>query len=118
VRVIRRGDRANLVALRPPHLAVERPTATQAWVWNIRANPLVRLRIRGGAFDGIAWEITEDAELEQARSAICDPVFPSDYGECALHLRGLPTRTKVQELHRYWFETGIPVVIDLKETTP
>ena len=73
---------------------------------------------RGGTFDGIAWEITEGAELEQARSAICDPVFPSDYGECALHLRGLPTRTKVQELHRYWFETGIPVVIDLKETTP
>ena len=51
----------------------------------------------------------------RARSLICDTVFPNDYGECALHLRGLPTRTKVQELHRYWFETGIPIVIDLKE---
>jgi hypothetical protein len=49
---------------------------------------------------------------------LCETFYLGDYGECALHLRGLPTRTKVQELHRYWFETGIPVVIDLKETTP
>jgi len=36
-----------------------------------------------------------------------------DYGECALHLRGLPTRAKIEELHRYWFDTGIPLVVDL-----
>jgi hypothetical protein len=35
-----------------------------------------------------------------------------------MHLRGLPTRTKVQELHRYWFETEIPIAIDLKELRP
>ena len=46
------GDRAYLVALRLPHIAVANPTATQAWVHNIRANPSVRLRIRGGDFDG------------------------------------------------------------------
>jgi hypothetical protein len=34
---------------------------------------------------------------------------------CALHRRGLPSRTKTKQLHRYWFETGIPVAIDLKE---
>jgi hypothetical protein len=54
-------------------------------------------------------------ERGQARSLLCDTVFPNDYGECALHLRRWPTRTKIQELHRYWFETGIPVAIDLKE---
>jgi hypothetical protein len=53
-----------------------------------------------------------------ARSLICDTVLPNDYGECMLHLRGLPSQTKVQELHRYWFETGIPIVIDLKEIDP
>jgi deazaflavin-dependent oxidoreductase (nitroreductase family) len=116
VRVIQRGDRAYLVALRPPHLAMRHPTAVHAWVHNIRANPNVRLRVRGGDFNGIAREITEIDELEKARSAICDPVYPGDYGECTIHLRGLPSRTKIQELHRYWFETGIPVVIDLKET--
>jgi hypothetical protein len=76
------------------------------------------LRLRGGTFEGIAREITDEDEREQARSALCETFYLGDYGECALHLRGLPTRTKVQELHRYWFETGIPVVIDLKETTP
>jgi len=49
------------------------------------------------------------------RELLCSAVFPTDYGECALHLRGLPARTKVQELHRYWFETGIPIAIDLEE---
>ena len=115
VRVIRRGDRAYLVALRLPHIAVTSPTAVQAWVHNIRANPHVRLKIRGGEFDGVAREITDADERELARELICDTVVPNDYGECALHLRGLPTRTKIQDLHRYWFETGIPIAIDLKE---
>lgn len=118
VRVIQRGDRAYLVALRLPYIAVTSPTAVQAWVHNIRANPNVRLRIRGGDFDGGAREITDAGERERAHELVCDTVFPNDYGECALHLRGLPTRAKVQELHRYWFETGIPIVIDLKEMRP
>jgi deazaflavin-dependent oxidoreductase (nitroreductase family) len=118
VRVIRRSDRAYLVALRLPHIAVANPTAVQAWVHNIRANPNVRLRIRDGDFDGVAREITDPAELERARSALCDSVFLNDYGECALHLRGLPTKAKVQQLHRYWFDTGIPIAIDLRETRP
>ena len=48
IRVVRRGDRAYLVQLRPPELAMTRPTAVSAWVWNIRANSNVKLRIRGG----------------------------------------------------------------------
>jgi deazaflavin-dependent oxidoreductase (nitroreductase family) len=118
VRMLRDGDRVYLVALRLPHIAANNPGAVQAWVHNTRANPAVRVRIRGGDFDGVAREITDADERELARSLICDTVLPNDYGECALHLRGLPTRTKVQELHRYWFETGIPIVIDLKEIRP
>jgi deazaflavin-dependent oxidoreductase (nitroreductase family) len=115
VRVVRGGDRAYLVALHPPHLTLANPAAVQAWVHNIRANPNVRLRIRGGTFDGIAREIADEDERELARAALCETVYLGDYGECALHLRGLPSRTKVQELHQYWFQTGIPIVIDLKE---
>ncbi|MBO0879421.1 MAG: nitroreductase family deazaflavin-dependent oxidoreductase [Mycobacterium sp.] len=114
VRVIRHGDQAYLVALRPPHLAVTRPDVVHAWVRNIRANPTVRLRIPGGTFDGVAREITDSAELQLARELICDTVNATDYCECTLHLRGVPTRTKIQEMHRYWFDTGIPVVIGLK----
>jgi hypothetical protein len=72
----------------------------------------------GGTFGGIAREIAHPAELARAPSALCDAVFALDFWECVLHLRGLPTTTKVQQLHRYWFETGIPVAIDLKENQP
>jgi deazaflavin-dependent oxidoreductase (nitroreductase family) len=114
VRVIRRDDRAYLVQLRPPTLAMTRPSSTAGWLWNIRANPSVRLRIRGGTFAGVARELEEPAELEQAREALCETVNLFDYGECDLHLRGLPTRAKIKELHRYWFDTGVPLVVELR----
>ena len=113
IRVIRRGNKAYIVSLRPPELAMVRPSAVAAWVWNIRSNPNVTLRIRGGTFEGLARELTDQLELAEARAAFCEKVNLSDYGECALHLRGLPTHTKIEELHRYWFDTGIPLVVDL-----
>jgi len=113
IRAIRREDRVYIVMLRPPVIAMARPSAVSAWVWNIRANPNVRLRIRGGTFQGAARELKDPTELRQAREAFCETVNASDYGECALHLRGLPTRSKVKELHRYWFDTGVPLVVDL-----
>jgi len=115
VRVIRRGNKAYIVMLRPPEVAMTRPSVVAAWVWNIRANSNVRLRIRGGTFAGVARELTEPAELEQAREAISETVHLFDYGECDLHLRGLPTRAKIKELHRYWFDTGIPLVVELRD---
>jgi deazaflavin-dependent oxidoreductase (nitroreductase family) len=113
IRVIRRDDRAYLVQLVPPHTAVTRPGAVASWVWNIRADPRVRLRIKGGTFDGIAREVTDPAEVELARSVICESVYHTDYAEAGLHLRGLPTRAKIKDLHRYWFETGHPIVVEL-----
>jgi deazaflavin-dependent oxidoreductase (nitroreductase family) len=113
IRVIRRGNKAYIVSLRPPELAMVRPSAVAAWVWNIRSNPNVTLRICGGTFAGLARELTDQVELAEARAAFCEKVNLGDYGECALHLRGLPTRAKIEELHRYWFDTGIPLVVDL-----
>jgi deazaflavin-dependent oxidoreductase (nitroreductase family) len=114
VRVIRRANKAYMVQLRPPELAIARPSATAGWLWNIRANPNVRVRIRGGTFAGIARELKEPVELEQARESLCDTVNLFDFGECDLHLRGFPTRAKIKELHRYWFDTGTPLVVDLQ----
>jgi deazaflavin-dependent oxidoreductase (nitroreductase family) len=115
IRAIRRGNRAYIVAIRPPELALERPTAVSAWVWNIRANPSVRLHLGLRTHRGSAREIDDPAELERAREAICETVNASDYGECLLHLRGLPTREKIKALHRYWFDTGIPLEVDLSD---
>lgn len=113
IRAIRRGNKAYIVSLRPPELAMIRPSAIAAWVWNIRSNPNVTLRIRGGTFAGLARELTDEAELAEARAAFCGKVAVADYGECVLHLRGRPTRTKIEELHRYWFDTGTPLVVEL-----
>jgi deazaflavin-dependent oxidoreductase (nitroreductase family) len=114
IRVIRSGNSAYIVQLRPPELAMSRPSATAGWLWNIRANPTVRLRIRGGTFAGVARELKEPAELQLARDALCETVNLFDYGECDLHVRGLPTRKKIKDLHRYWFETGTPLIVELK----
>jgi deazaflavin-dependent oxidoreductase (nitroreductase family) len=113
IRVARRGNKAYIVQLRPPEVAMTRPAAVAAWVWNIRSNPNVTLRIRGGMFAGVARELTEPAKLAEAREALCETVNLFDYGECNVHLRGLPTRSKIKELHRYWFDTGIPLVVHL-----
>jgi deazaflavin-dependent oxidoreductase (nitroreductase family) len=115
IRVVRRGNKAFIVQLRPPELAMVRPEAVAAWVWNIRSNPNVTLRIRGGTFAGVARELRDPVELAEAREALCETVYRFDYGECRTHLRGRPTRSKIQDLHRYWFDTGIPLVVDLRE---
>jgi deazaflavin-dependent oxidoreductase (nitroreductase family) len=113
VRVIRRADRAYLVQLVPPQIALTRPGAVSSWLLNIRANPHVRLRITGESLQGTAHEITDPAELDVARSVLCDSVYPTDYAEAGLHLRGVPTRAKIKGLHEYWFDTGHPLVIEL-----
>jgi deazaflavin-dependent oxidoreductase (nitroreductase family) len=115
IRAIRKGNTVYVVQLRPPELALARPSAVSAWVWNIRSNPNVELRIRGGTFAGVARELEDPAELAKAREAFCEPVKLFDYGECNVHLRGLPTRSKIKELHRYWFDTGIPLVITIAD---
>jgi deazaflavin-dependent oxidoreductase (nitroreductase family) len=113
VRVIHEGKRAYLVQLRPPKLARERPQSVAGWVWNIRANPNVRLRLPSGTFNGLARELTDPDELVHARTVMTEPVHLFDYGECDLHMRGLPTRAKIKELHAYWFDIGVPLVVEL-----
>jgi deazaflavin-dependent oxidoreductase (nitroreductase family) len=114
IRAIRRGNKVFIVQLRPPTLAVERPDIVSGWVWNLRANPNVRLRLGMRTYTGVAREIDDPDELEQARQAICETVHVTDYDECALHMRGLPSREKVRAMHRYWFDTGIPLAVELR----
>jgi deazaflavin-dependent oxidoreductase (nitroreductase family) len=114
VRVIRRGRRGYLVQLRPPEVAMANPSAVAGWVLNLRSNPQVRLRIRGGTFEAVVHELVDSAELAEARTAFCETVNWFDYGECDIHVRGFPSRAKIEALHRYWFDTGVPVVAELR----
>lgn len=113
IRAVRRDDRLYAVMLRPPDLAIERPLVVSSWVHNVRADPRVRVRLRRRTRSGTAREITDPVRSAEARAIFCDTVHLVDYGECTLHLRGRPTRAKIQDLHRYWFDTGIALVIDL-----
>jgi deazaflavin-dependent oxidoreductase (nitroreductase family) len=104
VRAIRNGNEAYIVSIGGAHAA---------WLKNIRANPNVRLRVRGGRFAGVARELSEAGETQRAMDAYCGTVNPFDYGECAIHRTGRPTRSKIEELHRAWFDGGIPLVVEL-----
>jgi deazaflavin-dependent oxidoreductase (nitroreductase family) len=106
VRVIRSGNKAYLVSI---------GGASSAWVKNIEANPNVRLRIRGGTFSGVARQPREEVEAQQAMQEYCGTVNPFDYVECANWRKGRPTRSKIKELHRTWFDHGMPLVIELAE---
>jgi deazaflavin-dependent oxidoreductase (nitroreductase family) len=106
IRAIRRGDRAYIVAI---------GGAEAAWLKNVRANPSVRMRIRGGTFSGVARELSDPKETQEAIGAYCGTVNLSDYAECAVHRRGRPTHAKIKELHRAWFEGGVPLVVELAD---
>ena len=97
VRVVRRGDRAYLVAI---------AGAKASWLWNIRSNPRVQLRLGGETIDGMAREPARGPELDEAREAYVETVNPSEYFECLINWSGLPTRAKIQRLREIWSTVG------------
>lgn len=114
VRIIRRGGRAYVVMLGPALMRAG-SGAVSAWLWNIRSNPNVRLRIRGGTFTGLARELQEGVEKAEAKEIYCGPVNAFDYIECGFHLGGRPSKARINALHRQWFEMGIPLVVELED---
>lgn len=66
----------------------------------------------------VARELADPAEVEAARGAYVGRVNFFDYGECLFHRPGRPTKAKIQELHATWFETGVPLVIELAGRPP
>lgn len=105
VRAIRRGEQVYIVSI---------PGAQAAWLLNIGANPNVRLRIRGGTFKGLVRELRDPAERQEAMETYCGTFNRYDYIECNFHRPGLPTRAKIAEMHRIWFDNGIPLVLELE----
>jgi deazaflavin-dependent oxidoreductase (nitroreductase family) len=117
IRAIRQNDRVYLVQLRPPKPAIETPLMISAWVLNIRADPRVRLKLGRRTYAAVMREIDTPAELARAREIFCEPVHLVDYGESVLHLKGMPSHRKIRDLHRYWFDTGVPLVAELQSRT-
>ena len=113
IHVVGQGEKAYIVMLRPTEAAIEAKVIS-AWLLNIRSDPRVRLRIRGGTFAGVARELRDAEEIQRAADTYCETINPFDYVECAFHRSGRPTRTKIEELHRNWFEHGVPLEIALQ----
>ncbi len=113
IHAVRAGDKAYIVMIRPTEAAIE-ASSISAWVLNIRADPRVRLRIRGGTFAGVARELQDAAERQLAEQTYSATINPFDYAECTFHRSGRPTRAKIDELHRNWFEHGVALEIDLQ----
>lgn len=104
VRAIREGDRVYLVSLKG---------ASGAWFRNLKANPDVKLRIRGGFFRGTAREITDPDELEHARTVYSRSLNRLDWIEYRMHRADSPTVERIRSMHEKWFHDGSPVAIDL-----
>jgi deazaflavin-dependent oxidoreductase (nitroreductase family) len=113
VHVVRRADKAYIVMIRPHERAVE-GNWVAAWVHNLRANPNVRLRMGLETLTGVARELSDPAEIAEAIEVYCGVNNLLDYAECRFHLTGWPTRSKIEQLHRSWFATGIPLVVELE----
>ena len=105
MRAIRDGDRVYVVAIKGE--------AVTGWLKNARADPNVRLRLRGGWFDGVARDLRAE-EMSQARKVYCEgPVGPFERVEYRMWKKGSPSAGKIRDLHRAWFEQGTPMVIEL-----
>lgn len=109
IKAVRDGRRVYLVAITGRHTL---------WVKNIQVNPRVRLRLTDGTYEGVARPIAPgDPAYGPARERFCGAVHPFDYLENLFHRKGLPSRRKIIELHRAWFEGGTPFVVQLDTRT-
>ncbi|MBV9168279.1 MAG: nitroreductase family deazaflavin-dependent oxidoreductase [Solirubrobacterales bacterium] len=104
VRAVRDGTTIYLVAIGGDRTG---------WLRNLRANPQVRLRIRGGTFSGVAREL-DIAESSRARTLYSSYTGAFEYLESLAHMPGRPRRERLAKMHRHWFDTGSPMAIDLQ----
>jgi len=105
VRAYRDADKAYLVSI----------TGESAlWLKNIRADPEVTLRFRRETLHGIARDPRDNAERRAVSDAFCSDPRLFDYAENLFHRKGLPTRTKIVELHAAWLEGGTPLIVDAR----
>ena len=107
VRVARRGDRAYLVAIKGAN--------STFWAKNVLANPEVKLRLRDGRFSGRARKELTPEERAEGREAYSENVGWFERGEWRIWGEGGFSPEQSRELHREWFDTGTPFVVELRD---
>jgi deazaflavin-dependent oxidoreductase (nitroreductase family) len=84
------------------------------WLKNLEFCPDVRVRVRGGTFAARAHRPIGATERDEALQAYCAARSPFEYFEYTMWRTGRPTRAGIDDLHRYWFEHGSPVLLELQ----
>jgi deazaflavin-dependent oxidoreductase (nitroreductase family) len=106
IRAIRDGDRLYAVAL----------LGTRCdWLYNIRAEPRVRIKLGRRTYDATAREVT-DGERAEALAAYLPNAGWFDYMDYVNFAWGVPTPGALHRAHEKWFAEGVPVVFELKAT--
>lgn len=101
---IRDGEKVYLVSL---------PGRYSSWFRNIQAQPQVKVRMRGGTFEGVAREITDPEEYEAGKAIYCASLNLFDRPMYRNHRRGRPTPERIRALLERWFTVCTPLVIEL-----
>ena len=84
------------------------------WAKNVLANPQVKVRLRDGRFEGTVRELGAE-ERDEARDAYSAGVHWFERLEWINWRREPYSPEKSRELHREWFDTGTPLVIELED---
>ena len=106
VRAIRRGDEVYVVAIKG--------LARSGWAKNALAAGSVELRLPDGRRSGRMRRPSPRGELARAREAYCGTIGSFDYLTWLNWRKGRPSRARIEELLRDWFESGTPLVIELE----
>ncbi len=104
VRAIRGDDRVIVVAMMGERAQ---------WLKNARADPEVTQKLHDGTYRGVAHEVSEPTEREWAERLYIETVVRNDYFDYAAYEWAFPTRQAIIEVHRRWFDDGIPVVVKI-----
>jgi deazaflavin-dependent oxidoreductase (nitroreductase family) len=105
IRAVRDGDRVYAVALLGPRTS---------WLYNIRANPEVRVKLGRRTYDATARIIDDPAERQRAFDIYHPVAGVYDYVDYANFVWSLPTKGRLLRAHDSWFERGTPVVFELR----
>jgi deazaflavin-dependent oxidoreductase (nitroreductase family) len=108
IRAVRSGDSVYAVALLGKQCA---------WLYNIRANPEVRVKLGTTTYPAIARAITDPDERRRAFEIYHPIAGFYDYVDYANFLWGVPTKNAVLRAHDEWFDRGVPVVFELSDAT-
>jgi len=103
IRAIREGQRIVVVAMMGERAQ---------WLKNTRSDPRVTIKLSDGTLEGIARGVVDDREREWAAAIYADTVVANDRFDYVAYEWRFPTKRKIIEAHKRWFEEGVPVIIE------